>query len=125
MGIFSVPAAYTARQLVRVLRHARADPSNTYQTPGGDRMSASEFRRWFRVCLMQKINRQLQDRTRKLGADYQRGLYRDAQRLKGYGGFGKILETPEVRARIGDHVHFYVGGQVRVCADGRDCEDRH
>lgn len=59
--------------------------------------------------------------SRKHSPLYQLELYRDAQRLKGYGGFGKRLTTPEVRKRLGDHVHIYVNGRVMTCND-QDCE---
>lgn len=58
--------------------------------------------------------------SRKYSSQYQLELYRDAQRLKGYGGFGKRLTTPEIRKRLGDHVHIYVGGKVEICSD-KEC----
>jgi len=69
-------------------------------------------------------NRPAHKPIRKLSHQYQTELYRDAQRLLGYGGFGRIITTPEVRKRLGcDHVHTYIGGGHRLCAD-RECEER-
>jgi hypothetical protein len=58
---------------------------------------------------------------RKLSREYQLELCRDAARLNGYGWFGRKLSTPEVRKRLGDHVHISMGGRVGVCSE-EDCE---
>lgn len=128
--IYTIPHNYTARELVYMIKHAKSNPDASYTTTRGwgDPMTADQLVRWFRKCLHEKINHHLVYRRshafRKLSTVYQLSLYRDSFRLKGYGGFGKILETPEVRARLGaDHVHTYVNGRHSLCSDPH-CETR-
>ncbi len=52
---------YSARQLVRYYRHCIANPEGRVLPPGGragwDDMSAADWLRWFRSCLMTKAMR--------------------------------------------------------------------
>lgn len=137
-----VPSGYTPAQLVVAIRHARAHPGDTY-TPvswTARELTAAEYLTWFRRTLHAKIStlggRQPVDRQprhmrrggrsanggRKLGREYAVGLSHDAARLRGYGGFGRRLETPEVRRRLrADHVHAY-GERVVVCVAASEQE---
>lgn len=122
-----IPANYTAAQIVYAVRHAKSHTGDVYITPQGTKTSAAEYVLWFRRCLRDKIYaRDIRAvRGRRVRQEYVLGLYRDAQRLKGYGGFGKVLETPAIRERLGaDHVHMLCGGGHRLCGD-RFCESRH
>jgi hypothetical protein len=125
-----IPSTYTARQIVYAVEHAKLHPDDTYTTPDEVRLTAADFILWFRKCLHAKISASdprivSLKGARKLSSAYSTSLYRDSQRLKGYGGFGKILETPNVRQRLNaDHVHFFWGGGHLLC-DDRNCEHRH
>jgi len=52
---------YTARQLVRYYRHCIGNPEGRVLPPGGqagwDDLSAAEWLRWFRDCLLAKAMR--------------------------------------------------------------------
>jgi hypothetical protein len=124
------------------IRKAKENPGATFRhglndggfpTPTSGRDILREFRRGMHDRINQGVPYALRGLVspwprhtmpRKLSYDYQAGLYRDAKRLEGYGGFGRVLETPEVRRRVGDHVHCYVNGMHRVC-DDLECEMRH
>lgn len=131
--LYTIPHNYTARELVYMIKHAKSNPNASYITTRGwgNLMTADQLVRWFRRCLHEKINHadgqtdgSFRGPFRKLSTVYQRALYRDSFRLKGYGGFGKILETPEIRVRLGaDHVHTYVNGRHSLCSDPH-CETR-
>lgn len=122
--IYKMPKSYTASLLVLAMNVAdMVDPTDRFQMPGGERLTPAEYREWFRKCLARKINRgQVVFPKAEPSSEFQNTLRRDAARLKGYGGFGKILENPLVRRRLNaDHVHFYASGAYRVCSDS-DCE---
>lgn len=138
---WTLPAAYSAAQLVAAVRHARTHSLDTYtpRTWTARELSAADCLAWFRATLHSKIStlgarqpashqgRHTRGRNalggRKLDREYVVGLSRDAARLRGYGGVGRRLETPEVRERLGaDHVHVY-GERVVVCdaASEQEC----
>jgi hypothetical protein len=127
-SIWVIPGTYTAREIVYAVKHAKAHPDDRYMLRDcGTVMTAERYRQWFRARLHEKINdlgMGFRVPLRKLTGDYQLGLRRDANRLRGYGGLGRILETPEVRKKLGaDHVHIYVNGTHRLCSDA-ECESR-
>lgn len=129
----TVPQHYTAGQLYQVMQLAKVpDSSDLRFLPrvfGASKMTAGEFIAWFRSCLHQKITLKMPQTQvwitgRKNREPYLTDRYRDAQRLKGYGGCGRVIETPEIRKRLSvDHVHTYINGTYSLCAD-RDCEMR-
>jgi len=149
MTTFRLPSSGlypSPRHLIYAVQHAKANLSNpdTRYSVGewSDKLTPAEYLKWFRKKLNEKIsfnghidyitrtakNRQVRycnhvnRPLRKLLPEYQITLRRDAARLSGYGGFGRNLETPEVRKRLrADHVHFYLNGTIRLCGD-RDCE---
>lgn len=115
-----VPSSYTAAQLVQAVQVAKArlaagvcDRFNTSDW-ASDPMTVTEYLAWFRKCLHEKASRGQVRHGRKLSGIYQLELSRDAQRLRGLGS-GNRLVTPEVRARVGDHIHRHVDGAVTVC----------
>lgn len=126
-----VPNSYTAKQVVTSVIVAKESPHDLFITRDGNRLTSAEYVAWFRRCLSAKINshiRTLNHRGktyRKLSSQYQTELMRDAARLKGYGGFGKVIATPGIRSRVCDHVHFMTGGRVYKCNDGKQCENRY
>lgn len=125
--IYRLPRNYSAAVLRRAVTIARADASARFRTPDGETWDARRYLAWFRKSLHAKITARQGERDCRASVPgpYREGLRRDAARLKGYGGFGRKLETLTVRRKLNaDHVHFRMDGSHRLCGD-LDCEFRH
>lgn len=73
------PRRYTTKELLFLVRHAKAHPLDSYQVSWTSNLTASQVLTWFMDCLQTKINATLPTPTRKMTDQYQRDLHTDRQ----------------------------------------------
>lgn len=111
MTTWNVPARYTPGQVAYAVRHAKANPGDFYRTPGGDRLSAEQFLRWFRLGLCRRINRNRPRYGRKDGGDgylsnFERDMHHLAYKLNSSRLLVREHEVPEkIRPRIRKYLY--------------------
>lgn len=99
----SLTRTYTYTSLIATYKWLREHPTGMIKVDWCTTLNAKEWRRWFRQCLMDKINRNLPMTGRKWSDEYQTGLLRDkrivaecCQRVRHY-----QFNTPEIKSRLG------------------------
>lgn len=126
MATWTIPRTYTPSQLVYAVRHARTHPDDRYLIQGQEVLTSPQYLRWFLSCLHAKISSK-DPRTptgRKLSPAYRLGLYRDAQRLRGYGGMCVPLTYVCTWSACRRFLTSGVSSTLPMCSD-RQCESRH